>query len=164
MNSDSDSELKEAQKALIKQKPLVKAYCGDEVKDKMIAGEAAVALVWSGDATYCMSENDELDYVIPVEGSNIFFDAWCIPASAKNVSGAEKFIDFMCRPDIQAKNALYIGYSSPSTPARELMGEDGQDPTAYPDITKYDLEFFSALDDETKEYYNKLWTDIRSSR
>lgn len=100
LNSTDPADLEDAKNLLIEQKPMVLAYVVDEVKDKMIAGEAAVALVWSGDATFCMSENDELDYMIPPEGSNIFYDSICIPANARNVSGAEKFIDFLCRGDI----------------------------------------------------------------
>ena len=104
LNSTDPADLEDAKNLLIEQKPMVLAYVVDEVKDKMIAGEAAVAMVWSGDATFCMSENDELDYVVPEEGSNIFYDSICIPANARNVSGAEKFIDFLCRGDIAAMN------------------------------------------------------------
>ena len=75
LNSTDPADLEDAKNLLIEQKPMVLAYVVDEVKDKMIAGEAAVAMVWSGDATFCMSENDELDYVVPEEGSNIFYDS-----------------------------------------------------------------------------------------
>lgn len=75
LNSTDPADLEDAKNLLIEQKPMVLAYVVDEVKDKMIAGEAAVAMVWSGDATFCMSENDELDYMIPPEGSNIFYDS-----------------------------------------------------------------------------------------
>jgi len=164
LNETDRGALDAAKNKLIEMTPLASGWYVDEVKDKMIGGEADLALVYAGDAVYCISQNKDLAYAIPKEGTNIFYDSMCIPKGAKNKENAEKFIDFMCRPDIQAKNAEYIGYSSPSTPARELMGDAGKDPTAYPDITKYDLEFFSALDDETKEYYNKIWTEIRSSR
>ncbi len=163
LNTLDPKELNAAKDKLIEQEPLVLAWVVDEVKDKMIGGEAALALVYAGDAVYCKSENPDLEYAIPEEGSNIFFDSMCIPANCANKAGAEKFIDFMCRADIAAENASYIGYSSPSTPARELMGEAGKDPTAYPDITKYDLEIFSSLGDKTK-IYDELWTEIITLR
>ena len=141
---------------------MVLAYVVDEGKDKMIAGEAALALAWSGDAEYCMKENPDLGYVIPEEGSNIFFDAMAIPSTCKNKEGAEAFINFMCRPDIAAKNAEYIGYSSPSTAARELMGEAGQSEVSYPDVKKYDLEIFTALGDKVK-IYDEIWTEVTAS-
>lgn len=162
MNSTDPNHLEEAKQALIKQSPLVLAYVVDEGKDKMIAGEAALALAWSGDAEYCMKENPDLDYVIPAEGSNIFFDSMAIPKNCKNKEGAEKFINFMCKPEIAAKNAEYIGYSSPSKKARELMGEAGQSKVSYPDTTKYDLEIFTALGDKVK-IYDEIWTEITSS-
>ena len=162
MNSTDSKELEEAKQALIKQSPLVLAYVVDEGKDKMIAGEAALALAWSGDAEYCIKENPDLGYVIPSEGSNIFFDSMAIPKNCKNKEGAEKFINFMCRPDIAAKNAEYIGYSSPSKNARALMGEAGQSEVSYPDTTKYDLEIFTTLGDKIK-IYDEIWTEITSS-
>ena len=162
MNSTDPGQLEEAKQALIEQSPLVLAYVVDEGKDKMIAGEAALALAWSGDAEYCMKENPDLGYVIPEEGSNIFFDAMAIPSTCKNKEGAEAFINFMCRPDIAAKNAEYIGYSSPSTAARELMGEAGQSEVSYPDVTKYDLEIFTALGDKVK-IYDEIWTEVTAS-
>ena len=162
LNTLEESALSAAKQKLIDQCPLVLTWVVDEVKDKMIGGEAALALVYAGDAVYCKSYNEDLEYVIPKEGSNIFFDSMCIPANCQNKAAAEKFINFMCRPDIAAKNAEYIGYSSPSTLARELMGEAGQNPTAYPDVTKYDLEIFSSLGDKTK-IYDELWTEIKAS-
>lgn len=162
MNSTQPEELEKAKEALIKQSPLVLAYVVDEGKDKMIAGEAALALSWAGDAEYCIKENPDLAYVIPEEGSNIFFDAMAIPSNCKNKEGAESFINFMCRPDIAAKNAEYIGYSSPSTAARELMGEAGNSKVAYPDLSKYDLEIFTALGDKVK-IYDELWTEVTAS-
>ena len=124
LNSTDPADLEDAKNLLIEQKPMVLAYVVDEVKDKMIAGEAAVAMVWSGDATFCMSENDELDYVVPEEGSNIFYDSICIPANARNVSGAEKFIDFLCRGDIAAMNYEYVGYAIPNAAAIDIIGAD----------------------------------------
>ncbi|MBR5542476.1 MAG: ABC transporter substrate-binding protein [Oscillospiraceae bacterium] len=162
LNELSPDALAQAKQKLIDQSPLVLTWVVDEVKDKMIGGEAALALVYAGDAVYCKGYNEDLEYAIPSEGSNIFFDSMCIPKNCGNKAAAEKFINFMCRADIAAANAEYIGYSSPSSPARDLMGEAGKDPTAYPDITKYDLEIFSSLGDKTK-IYDELWTEIKTS-
>lgn len=113
LNTKNVDELEAAKDALIEQKPLVLAYVGDEVKDKMIAGEAALAVVWSGDAVYMNWENPDLEYAIPKEGSNLWFDAMVIPKTSKNKENAELFINFMSRTDIAFKNADYIGYSTP---------------------------------------------------
>ena len=164
LNSTDPADLADAKKLLIDQKPLVLAYVVDEVKDKMIAGEATVALVWSGDATYCMSESDELNYVVPKEGSNIFYDAMCIPHNARNVSGAEKFIDFMCRADIAAMNYDYVGYAIPNTAAIELWGAEEYNASPVnnpPQETLDKCQVFKYLGDETK-LYDTIWTEIIS--
>ena len=162
LNELDPTALEAAKNKLLEQTPLVLTWVVDEVKDKMIGGEAALALVYAGDAVYCKGFNEDLEYVIPKEGSNIFFDSMCIPKNCRNKLAAEKFINFMCSPEIAAENAEYIGYSSPSSSARALMGEAGQDPTAYPDTTKYNLEIFSSLGDKTK-IYDELWTEIKTS-
>ena len=164
LNSVDPADLEDAKNLLIEQKPMVLAYVVDEVKDKMIGGEAAVALVWSGDATFCMSESEELDYVVPQEGSNIFYDSICIPANARNVSGAEKFIDFMCRADIAAKNYEYVGYAIPNTAAIELLGEEeyNASPVNNPPQEVLDkCEVFRYLGEDTK-LYDQIWTEIIS--
>ena len=105
-------ELNEAKNLLIKQKPLVQAYVVDQVRDKMIGNEAAIGVIYSGEAIYTQKENPNLEYVIPKEGSNIWIDSWVIPKNAEHKENAEKFINFLCRPDIALKNFEYITYST----------------------------------------------------
>lgn len=164
LNSVDEAELEAAKEHLIEQSPLVLAYVVDEVKDKMIAGEAALALVWAGDATYCMAESEDLTYVIPDEGSNIFFDAMCIPTNAKNVSGAEKFIDYLCTPEIAAQNFEYVGYAIPNQGAIDLLGEAYMEsPVSNPPQESLDrCEIFTHLGDKTK-LYDSIWTEVITS-
>lgn len=163
LNSEKLSELEQAKKALIQQKPLVLAYVVDEVKDKMIAEEAALAVVWSGDAVYCIRENENLDYVIPKEGSNLWFDAMVIPKGAANKEVAEKFINFMCDTEIAFRNADYIGYSSPHTEAvKKLPQEITGNRSAYP--LEEDLkscEVFTKLGNVLKEF-DRIWTEVKA--
>ena len=83
LNTDKDNEIEAAKLKLIEQKPLVLAYVVDEVKDKMIAGEAAMAVVWSGDAMFMKEKNSDLEYAIPKEGTNLWFDSIVIPKRSK---------------------------------------------------------------------------------
>ena len=163
LNSQVPQELEAAKQALIAQKPLVLAYVVDEVKDKMISGEAALAVVWSGDAIYCKKENPDLEYVIPREGSNLWFDAMVICKGTKHKKEAEQFLNFMCKTDIAFRNADYIGYASPHTEAvkklpRELTGDRSAYPL--PDDLKTS-EVFSTLGDILKEF-DRIWTEIKS--
>lgn len=79
LNTTSRKELKQAQSLLLKQKPIVEAYLVDEARDAMVSGDASMAVIYSGDATVAMEENEDLDYVVPKEGSNVWFDCFLIP-------------------------------------------------------------------------------------
>jgi len=167
LNSRNIDELEAAKQELLKQRPLVWAYQGDEVKDTMVGGEAALAVVWSGDAVAMMRENPDLDYAIPKEGTNLWFDSMVIPANAKNKEGAELFINFLCRPDIAARNADYIGYSTPIPEARDLLPDDMKNSeVAYPSdefLDSIKLEVFKDPMDIITEY-DRIWTEVMSGQ
>ena len=167
LNSRNIDELEEAKAELLKQRPLVWAYQGDEVKDTMVGGEAALAVVWSGDAVAIMRENPDLDYAIPKEGTNLWFDSMVIPANAKNKEGAELFINFLCRPDIAARNADYIGYSTPIPEAVDMLPEEIRNSkVAYPSdefLDSVKLEVFKDPMDIITEY-DRIWTEVMSGQ
>ena len=166
LNSIDLDELTEAKNLLIEQKPLVQAYVIDQVRDKMIGNEAALGVIYSGEAIYTQKENPNLEYVIPKEGSNIWIDSWVIPKNAEHKENAEKFINFLCRPDIALMNFEYITYSTPNEAARELIEDESirNSEIAFPDISKYDnLETFQYLGTEADQVYGDLWNKVKSS-
>ncbi len=165
MNSTDTGELETAKNSLIQQKPLVQAYVVDQVRDKMIGNEAAIGVIYSGEAIYTQRENPDLEYVIPKEGTNVWIDSWVIAKNAPNKENGEKFIDFMCRPDIALMNFEYITYSTPNDGARELIEDDDirNSSIAFPDLTQYqNLETFRYLGEEADQIYNELWKEIKS--
>ena len=166
LNSTDLDELTEAKNLLIEQKPLVQAYVIDQVRDKMIGNEAALGVIYSGEAIYTQKENPNLEYVIPKEGSNIWIDSWVIPKNAEHKENAEKFINFLCRPDIALMNFEYITYSTPNEAARELIEDESirNSEIAFPDLSKYDnLETFQYLGIEADQVYGDLWNKVKSS-
>lgn len=165
LNSTDLDELTEARDLLIKQKPLVQAYVIDQVRDKMIGNEAAIGVIYSGEAIYTQMENPDLEYVIPEEGSNIWIDSWVIPKNAENKENAEKFINFLCRPEIALMNFEYITYSTPNIEARKLIEDEAirNSEIAFPDLSKYDnLETFQYLGTEADQTYGELWNQVKS--
>jgi spermidine/putrescine-binding protein len=166
MNTRNPLELYAAKDLLIKQKRdgIVKAYQVDEVKDKMAAGEAALAVMWSGDAQYAIALNPDLAYVVPVEGSNIWVDGMVIPKAAKNKENAEAFINFLCRPDIAQMNCEEIWYSSPNTEAIKLMGEEytGNSTLNPAEATVERCEVLLDIQDFI-EVYNTVWLEVKSA-
>lgn len=165
LNSTDLDELEEAKQLLIDQKPLVQAYVIDQVRDKMIGGEAAIGVIYSGEAIYTQLENPDLEYVIPKEGSNVWIDSWVIPKNAKHKENAEIFLNFLCRPDIAKMNFDYITYSTPNTAARELIEDPAikNSKIAFPPAEELDrCETFQFLGDKNDALYNRLWREIKS--
>lgn len=166
MNSTNEAELREAKDALIAQKPFTQAYVIDQVRDKMIGNEAAIGVIYSGEAIYTQRENPDLEYVIPKEGTNVWIDSWVIPKNAKNKENAEKFINFMCREDIALMNFEYITYSTPNDAARALIEDEEirNSQIAFPDLTQYqNLETYQYLGDDADALYNELWKEVKSN-
>ena len=167
MNTRSEAELNEAKDLLIKQKQ-DKIQCGyllDETKDKMVGGEAAIGVVYSGDAQYAIEKNESLVYVVPEEGSNIWVDGMCIPKGSKNVEAAQQFIDFMCREDVAAMNFDYIYYCSPVQAVVDgLDEEEAAQSTINPseDVVSR-CEYFNDVEDVMSLYEN-VWMEIRLAR
>ena len=166
LNSTDEEELTEAKEKLIEQKPLVQAYVIDQVRDKMIGGEAAIGVIYSGEAIYTQRENEDLEYVVPKEGSNIWIDSWVIPKNAKNKEGAEAFINFLCKPEIALMNFEYITYSTPNIKAQEMIEDEDirNSEVAFPDsevIAR--CETFHYLGAEMDNYYNSLWKEVKSN-
>lgn len=168
LNSDNYMEVRAAADLLIRQKTdgMVKAYGLDEFKDKMVAGEAAMALVYSGDAEYAIEKNDKLAYAIPMEGSNVWVDCAVIPKDARNMENAYKFIDFLCRPDVAQKNIEEIWYVCVNQTAIDNMGEDYSslyvlNPT---DDEIARCEYYNDLDATNLIIYNTLWGEVKNAK
>lgn len=162
MNSTNPEEIKQAADILIEQKPIVKAWFVDQVKDAMINDEAALATVWSGDANYIISENPKLEYVVPEEGSNKWFDAMVIPKDAPNKEGAEAFINFLTDPENSLQNVDYIQYYTPNWKTYEMLDDEVKE--SYPtDETLDNCEVFKDLDRDSLKIYDDEWIRIGST-
>ncbi len=126
MNDNSQEAIATAEEYLKKMKPNIAGWEADFGKEMMTKGKAWLNFTWSGDAVWAIEEaaavDVELDYVVPIEGSNVWFDGWVIPKYARNVKAASYFINYMCRPDIALRNMDAIGYvSAVATP--EILEE-----------------------------------------
>ncbi|MGL5435093.1 MAG: ABC transporter substrate-binding protein [Lachnospiraceae bacterium] len=168
MNTENEEALQMAKQDLIDQKPLIQAYVIDQVRDKMIGGEAAVGVIYSGELLYIQGEVDTLDYsleyVLPEEGTNLWIDSWVIPKNAKNKENAEKWIDFLCRPEIAQANFEYITYATPNKGAFDLLYDEVKNnKSVFPDMDSLkNSEVYQYLGDETDSIYNNLWKEVKS--
>ncbi|MBP7059673.1 MAG: extracellular solute-binding protein [Lachnospiraceae bacterium] len=165
INSTDPKELKKAADQLIDQKPLVQAYVVDQVRDKMIGGEAALGVIYSGEVLYTQRENPNLEYVIPKEGSNVWIDGWCITKNARHKANAEKWINFLARKDIAVKNFEYVTYTTPNLKAQQLIKDPKikNSDVAFPDdATLSRCQTYSYLGQKADVMYNDYWKKVKS--
>ncbi len=163
LNSKDKEQLQEAKAELDGLVPNIKAIVGDEIKMLMANEEGSVGVVWSGDAADIMWENEDLDYVVPSEGSNLWFDNMVIPKNAQNVEGAHAFINFMLDPENAAQNTDYVGYSTPNEAAMEYLDEEvTSDERFYPNPEMTDkLEVYENLGKPMQAYYSELFLEFK---
>lgn len=165
LNSTNEKELEEAKNLLIQQKPLVLKYGADEVKDLMTSGEAAIAMIWSGEGLTLADENDNLEYIIPKEGANYWLDSWAIPKNANDKETAEEFINFVSSKDNAYKIAEEIGYTTPNKLAMEEQSEEVKNNKgAYmPKEVMDRCEIYKYLPQEKLKLYEEVWNAVKSA-
>lgn len=142
---------------------MVQAYLLDSARDEMIAENAAIALVYSGEAPYATEYNDDLAYVVPKEGSNVWVDSWAVTKDCKNTENAEKFLNYLLRVDISKISFEYNHYGTPNKKLAEILpAKYTEDPALFPPSDVLDnCEIFRSLDRGTQDYYSKLWKEIK---
>ncbi|MBN6886932.1 spermidine/putrescine transport system substrate-binding protein [Cytobacillus horneckiae] len=166
LNETNKARLVEAKEKLDLLTPNIKAIVGDEIRLLMQNEEAAVAVLWSGIAQDAIWENDKLEYVVPEQGSNLWFDNMVIPKTSKNPEAAHQFINFMLDPEIAAQNADYVGYSTPNREALKHLDEETvNDERFYPDEETTDnLEVYENLGKRMLAFYNDLFLEFKMHR
>lgn len=167
LNTENSEELENVARKLTQQKKIVQAYVMDEIFDKMGAGDALIAPYYAGDAMTILEENEDLDFVIPKSGTNLFIDAMCIPTSARQKEAAEMYINFMCEPDIAYANIDYICYSTPHQEAYNMLEEDIRESSiSYPDseFIASKTSVFVNLSDNANLKMQELWTEMKSAQ
>ncbi|MCY1050802.1 ABC transporter substrate-binding protein, partial [Mammaliicoccus sciuri] len=165
LNETNKQKLKKAQDKLIKLSPNVRGVVGDEINTMMVQNESDVAVVWSGMAADIMTENDKLDFVVPKEGSNLWFDNIVIPKTAQNVDGAHKFINFLLEEKNGKQNAEWVGYATPNKASYNLLDKSvREDERFYPDSSvRNKLEVYEDLGKENIGAYNEAFLKFKMS-
>ncbi|HFI0562436.1 TPA: ABC transporter substrate-binding protein [Streptococcus suis] len=166
LNSKNPAEIEKAAEHLYNLTPNVKAIVADEIKGYMIQDAAAIAVSFSGEASEMLDGNENLRYVVPSKGSNLWFDNMVIPKTAKNLDGAYAFMSFMLRPENALRNAEYVGYSTPIPAAKAMLDEETQnDESFYPsEETMKKMEVYDNLGQEMLGMYNDLYLQFKMYR
>lgn len=166
LNDTDPVHLEEARQRLGELMPNVKAVVGDEIKLLLANEDASIGVIWAGDASIAIGDNSDIDYVLPVEGTNLWVDSMVIPTSATNIDGAHQFINFLLDPEVAARNTEYIGYSTPNVSAMELLDEEivGDERFYPPAEVTAKLEVYENLGKKMLAHYNELFLAFKMHR
>ena len=164
INTTDPEELAEAGDLLLAQKPLVRGYGADNIKYDMVGGGVALGVDYSGSAVQAIMENEDLAYVVPKEGSNVWMDNFVVLKSSPNKEAAERFINFMCDPEVAAQNSEFVGYTTPNEAALEYVDEEFTSNSAYtiPDGVLDRCAYFKDLGDAL-QLYNDEWMKVKTA-
>jgi spermidine/putrescine transport system permease protein len=165
MNTDNTDELDEAYEWLTGQRETMNpVYVGDDVIDNMISGNKAMAVVYSGDGAYIISENENMDFFVPEQGSNVWTDAMVLTKYCENTDLAYEFMDYFLREDVSIKNTEYIGYDSAVESTYEYFRDEEYEGNSgcAPDTTNPLNEEFHSQAQDIKAYSANLWTKVKS--
>ena len=162
LNTTDQAALKAAKEKLIAQKPLVKQY-KSEVDELLIAGDVVMAHCWSGDAFRAAETRPTIRYIIPKEGSSQFIDTVCIPKSAPHQALAEQFINYLLRPEVNAKITAFTKYGTCVPTAKEFLPEHLREhKLIYPPKSVLEsLEWLKDTGDFTR-HYDRAWEEIKA--
>ena len=166
VNSKNIDHLHEAEETLQQLTPNIKAIVADEMKDYMIRGDAAIGVTFSGEASEMMDRNEDLHYIVPSEGSNLWFDNLVLLKNMVHEEEAYAFLNFMNQPENAAQNAEYIGYATPNNTAKALLPDEVKENQALylTDDVFEELEIYENLGTEWLEIYNDLYLQIKMYR
>ena len=163
LNTTDKDELREAADLIIAGKPVYQGIWMDQILEKLPSEEIVAAPYYNGDAVTMIDENPDLAFYVPKEGTNLFVDAMCIPATAEHKREAELYINFMCDPEISGANMDFVGYATPETAAKDYLAPDAvANPIYYPDQDVLDrTEVFVNLPSETSNLLDTLWAEVK---
>lgn len=165
MNTSNEQELQAAYDWLVQSvQTMEPEIVTDEIIDNMAQGRKALGLVYSGDAAYIMSENENMGYYMPESGTNLWSDAMVIPKNAKNVDLANEFINFMCTYEAAMDNSSYVGYTSPNLEVMDELSSEGGDYdgiNAYVPRTGYEKDEVFEYNEVSRKIISDLWSRVK---
>ena len=165
MNTESEEELQEAYEWLVQcVETMEPEIVTDEIIDNMAQARKALGLCYSGDASYIVTENENMGFYLPEEGTNLWYDSMVIPANAKNPELAHEFINFVITYDNAYDNSSYVGYTSPNEQVlADLSGEGGdyEGVNAYIPRTDNDKDEVFVYNEATRKIISNLWSKVK---
>ena len=167
MNTESEAELQEAYDWLVQCVTTMEPeIVTDEIIDNMAQGRKALGLCYSGDATYIMSENENMGFYMPEEGTNLWYDSMVIPKNAESIELAHEFMNYICSYDAAYENSDWVGYTSPNVAVMEALSSEEEEGSyaglnAYLPRTDHPMDEVFVFNEETKKIIGNLWSKVK---
>lgn len=167
MNTENEAELQEAYEWLVQCVTTMEPeIVTDEIIDNMAQGRKALGLCYSGDATYIISENENMGFYMPEEGTNRWYDSMVIPTTAESYELAHEFMNFINSYDAAYANSDYVGYTSPNLAAKEALSSEEEEGSyaginAYIPRTNHPLDEVFVFNGEVKKLMGNLWSKVK---
>ena len=158
LNSTNADELAQAKKDALEAKALLQSFISAPVKGQLVAGDVWVAQLWNGDTMQAKVESDQIDYVIPKEGTTIWCDSMCIPKGAPHPRAAHAFLDYILRPEVGASISKFTGYGSPNAKSTASM----EKPVPYPTEEQLKLLEYQTDLGAASQQWDQIWTEIKA--
>ena len=167
MNTENEAELQEAYEWLVRcVTTMDPEIVTDEIIDNMAQGRKALGLCYSGDATYIMSENENMGFYMPEEGTNRWYDSMVIPTTAESYELAHEFMNFINSYDMAYANSDWVGYTSPNLAVKEDLSSEEEEGSyaginAYIPRTDHPLDEVFVFNEEVKKLMGNLWSKVK---
>ena len=167
MNTENEAELQEAYDWLVQCVTTMEPeIVTDEIIDNMAQGRKALGLCYSGDATYIMSENENMGFYMPEEGTNRWYDSMVIPTTAESYELAHEFMNFISSYDMAYANSDYVGYTSPNLAVKEDLSSEEEEGSyaginAYIPRTDHPMDEVFVFNEEVKKLMGNLWSKVK---
>ncbi len=164
-NSTEAAEIKAAEKLVIDSKKRFKVFADDNGQDLLATGEVDVAQEWNGDILQVMNEDDDITYVVPKEGSNLWQDCIAVPAGAPHPENAHAFINYIFSPEAAADIARTVQFGTPNEAAKKLLGDDYlKNPAIFPPeaiLTRCEPSLY--LGEQATRVRDEAWSRIQAA-
>ena len=165
MNTESEEELQAAYDWLVQcVQTMEPEIVTDEIIDNMAQARKALGICYSGDATYILSENENMGFYMPMEGTNRWYDSMVIPANAENPELAHEFMNFITAYENAYANSDYVGYTSPNAEVAEDLAAEGgsyEGINAYVPRMDYELDEVFVYNEATRKMISNLWSKVK---
>ena len=165
LNAGDERDLKAARDLAIKQKPLLRAYLNEEVRDQVVAGDVLVAQMWATVAQLAIDNSSNLAFSFPVEGFALYADNMCVLRESKHQDLAYEFLNYLLRPSVAAAIATEVRTATANLAARALLPvAQRENPVLYPspDVLRRG-EWFKALSGPAQRLRDRYWTEVKSA-